>query len=99
MGAIRPLGDRTEHYWLVQRMARVLGCDTAKAREDGRLDAEEWSAMVTRCRGCTVTCACRAWLARAELDQAGAGRSDGDGEPLREAAIEGCENALVFATI
>ena len=83
---MKPMGSLTEHYWLVQRMAKALGCDTAQAMEEGRLDPQEWAGMVTRCRGCQVTCACRDWLARAEREEA-----------PRAEAIGGCENALVFA--
>ena len=67
---MKPMGALTEHYWLVQRMAKAVGCDTAQAMEEGRLDPQEWAEMVTRCRGCEVTCACRDWLARAELEEA-----------------------------
>lgn len=83
-----PKGDPKLHYWLVQRMAKSLGCDMAGAMDDGRLTSESWAAMVDRCRGCQSTCACRRWLADAELEEA-----------PRAAAMPGCENALVFARI
>lgn len=85
---MKPMGDQREHYWLVQRMAKALGCDTVEAMANGTLESSEWSDMVTRCRGCEVKCACKLWLNRAELDAA-----------PRAEAIEGCENALVFAAI
>lgn len=85
---MKPMGNQRDHYWLVQRMAKALGCDTVQAMEDGTLNASDWSDMVTRCRGCQATCACKLWLSRAELDTA-----------PRAEAMDGCENALVFAAI
>ena len=62
----RPLGDETEHYWLVKRMARATGTDVIAAAGTGRLDQEAWAAMIERCRGCTWTDECRRWLDRPE---------------------------------
>lgn len=85
---MKPLRDTTEHYWLVQRMAKALDRDLPAAMSEGRLESGDWAAMVERCRGCEVTCACRDWLDRAEIE----------GE-ARAKAIRGCENALVFDRI
>ncbi|QPM92102.1 DUF6455 family protein [Pseudooceanicola algae] len=82
---MKPLGDPNEHYWRVQRMAKAVGSDLAAAQTEGRLSDQDWADMVTRCRGCSVTCACSDWLDRAEMD----GRT-------RDSAIPGCENKLVF---
>lgn len=83
-----PKGDPKVHYWHVQRMAKSLGCDMAQVMSEGRLSSEDWMAMVERCRDCQSTCACRRWLRAAELEDA-----------PREAAMPGCENALVFAHV
>ena len=54
----RPLGDATEHYWRVQRMARATGLDLVEAQQDGALDPRHWAGMVRRCRGCAWAEAC-----------------------------------------
>ena len=59
---MQPLGNPIKHFWLVQDMARAAGVDLAAARRDGRLSVEDWSAMVTRCRGCQWTGGCQHWL-------------------------------------
>ena len=58
------LGNRHRHYWLLQRMARQTGVDLAAASAAGRLNAQEWAAMVTACRGCDWSRGCEAWLRR-----------------------------------
>ncbi|EPX79808.1 DUF6455 family protein [Salipiger mucosus] len=82
---ITPLGDRTEHYWLVQRMARANGTDLVAAMEAGVLDQEAWAGMVERCRGCAWADGCHRWL-------------DRPGDALRDTP-EGCENRARFATL
>lgn len=62
------LGDQTEHFWLIQRMAKTSGVDLAAAMQAGKLDHKGWSGMVTRCRGCAWAEGCHAWLDK--VDQA-----------------------------
>jgi hypothetical protein len=63
----KALGDETEHFWLVQRMAKSVGVDLVKASDLGELSQEDWAAMVTQCRGCAWTAGCHRWLdSRAE---------------------------------
>lgn len=81
-----PLGHVEEHFWLVQRMAKVTKTDLAAAMAEGRLTSSGWSEMVTRCRGCTSACACKDWLAAVELSAEG---------PLAPPAS--CENRAMFA--
>ncbi|MBR9762503.1 MAG: hypothetical protein GYB53_02940 [Rhodobacteraceae bacterium] len=83
-----PKGDQVTHYWLMQRMAKSLGCDMAAAMAEGRLETRDWAAMVDRCRGCEAICACQRWLRAAELD-----------EIPRDRAMPGCRNAMIFATV
>lgn len=66
--AWRPLGDATEHYWLVQRMAKTCGVDPAAAAERGDLSAERWADMVNRCRSCDWVGGCQRWLDRQDSD-------------------------------
>jgi hypothetical protein len=65
--AWRPLGRPGVHYWLVQRMAKTCGVDTAQAAQSGALDPETWVEMVTGCRSCTWVDGCDRWL-KAHVD-------------------------------
>lgn len=56
------LGSEVDHYWLVQRMAKTADVDLSAAYAAGELTQEDWSAMVTRCRGCAWTEGCKDWL-------------------------------------
>lgn len=67
---MRPLGDLNTHYWLVLGMAKASGADLAAAREDGRLSAEGWSALVNRCRECRWAERCQEWLPAQEAGRA-----------------------------
>jgi hypothetical protein len=48
--------------WLIQRMAKVAGVDLAAAMETGTLSSEDWSKLVSRCRGCAWADSCGEWL-------------------------------------
>ena len=63
---MKHLGEPRTHFWLVQGMAKRLGADLTEAFDSGELGAEEWSDMVTRCRGCSEPGACRKWLDETE---------------------------------
>lgn len=78
-----PLGDAGAHYWLVQKMAKTCGVDTAEAVRTGDLDQEQWAALVQRCRTCQWTEGCERWLAR--LDH-----------PEAEVPPEGCVNSSIL---
>lgn len=58
----RPLGDESEHYWLVQRMAKATGVDLVAAAQAGLLTQEDWAGIVTSCRRCQWTEGCGRWL-------------------------------------
>jgi hypothetical protein len=59
----KQLGDETEHYWLVQRMAKTSHVDLVEAFDTGQLSSEDWAEMVSRCRGCAWANGCKEWLA------------------------------------
>ncbi|KUF10214.1 DUF6455 family protein [Pseudoponticoccus marisrubri] len=65
------LGPETDHYWLVQRMAKATGVDLVRAWDAGMLSSEDWAGVVTRCRGCTWTEGCGRWLDAAEGEPRG----------------------------
>ena len=67
--AWRPLGDMTDHYWLVQRMAKACGVDTAAAVERGDLESNGWTEIVNACRSCQWVDGCQRWLDQQEPGQ------------------------------
>lgn len=78
----QPLGDEYEHYWLVQQMARATDVDLAAAFDAGQITSEDWSEVLTRCRGCAWVGGCKAWL------QAG--------DDTARSAPQACRNADTF---
>ena len=64
----RPLGNTGVHYWLVHRMAKRCGVNTAKAVTDGAIDQQDWVGMVQTCRGCQWTNGCKRWLEHLDDD-------------------------------
>ncbi len=80
-----PLGDITHHLWLVRRMARATGADLVAAVHEGQLAADDWSQMITNCRGCACAEQCGAKLA--DLERSDDGRAQA---PLY------CENRVTF---
>jgi hypothetical protein len=64
------LGDPVTHFWRVQDMVRATGVDLAAARRKGQLSTGDWSAMVTRCRGCRWSGRCARWLATMDMGEA-----------------------------
>ena len=62
----RPLGDDITHYWLALSMAKAAGADVISAFAEGRLNQEDWAALVHRCQGCQWTEGCTCWLAQAD---------------------------------
>jgi hypothetical protein len=63
---MKTLGEPRTHFWLVQGMAHRLGADLPDAFASGALGTDEWSEMITRCRGCSQPGACREWLDKTE---------------------------------
>ncbi|OSQ44946.1 DUF6455 family protein [Marivita geojedonensis] len=64
----RPLGDTGVHFWLVQRMAKTCGVNTAQAAREGDIVEQEWVDMVQRCRSCQWVNGCERWLDRTDID-------------------------------
>ena len=57
------LGDTELHFWLTRSVARVMGVNLSEAMADNRLTAQDYSALVTACRGCALVENCTLWLA------------------------------------
>lgn len=71
---MKRLGDRTQHYWLAQRMAKTTGTDLVGAYDAGDLSQDQWAEIIEACRGCDWTEGCERWLAKTEsADDAPAG--------------------------
>ncbi len=85
MGKVQPLGDPVTHFWLTRSMARVLGVSLSEAMLDKALSAEDYAAMVTRCRMCPNIAQCQAFLGQ----KAGAAK----------AAPDFCCHAELFETL
>lgn len=66
----RPLGKTGVHYWLVQRMAKTCGVDTAQAMSDGDLQEATWVDMVQHCRTCQWVDGCQRWLDQQDTESA-----------------------------
>lgn len=56
------LGPATDHYWLVQRMAKATGVDIVHASNAGLMNQDEWAEVVTTCRACVWAEGCARWL-------------------------------------
>ena len=63
---MKPLGDRTEHYWLAQRMAQLTQTDLVAAMAQAELSQEDWAEMVEGCRGCDWETGCGRYLSAHE---------------------------------
>ncbi|MFZ7091799.1 DUF6455 family protein [Primorskyibacter sp. 2E233] len=81
----RPLGPERRHYWMAQRMAKATGVDLVEAMEEHALTQEDWSRIVTRCRGCEWVQGCKHWLAQG-------------GDTIRDLP-EGCANRARYAAL
>lgn len=81
------LGKIHYHLNLVRRMGRATGVDLSAALHQGAIDEEEWSQMVTNCRGCACAGTCEAWLSKQALS--------GDISD----APQYCENAATFGRL
>jgi hypothetical protein len=68
MGAIFPLGDPARHFWLTRSVARSMGLNFSEAMSEGRISANGYADLVTRCRKCPCVGQCEAWLAQAGIN-------------------------------
>ena len=58
-----PLGDPATHFWLTRSAARAMGVNLSEAMAAGQLTPQDYSEMVTNCRGCDAVEGCQNWLA------------------------------------
>ncbi|WP_170450897.1 DUF6455 family protein [Ruegeria arenilitoris] len=57
------LGDIEKHFWLTRSVARCMEISLSEAIAEGRLTAQGYSEMVTRCRAADCSERCAVWLA------------------------------------
>ena len=81
---MKPLGDVDSHFWRMQRMARATGTDLVSAFKTFDLSSEEYSKMLTQCRGCSDPGRCDRLLT---------------GLPDREDAPDFCANQRILASL
>lgn len=62
MPSLRDLGDPARHFFMTRGVARVMGLNLSDKLARGALTPEDYSAMVTRCRGCALIENCEEWL-------------------------------------
>lgn len=58
-----PLGNPDRHFYMTRGVARVMNISLTEAIAEGRLSADRYAAMITRCRSCALVEACEDWLA------------------------------------
>lgn len=56
------LGDIEKHFWLTRSVARCMGVSLTEAMVEGRLSANDYAEMVTRCRAAECSKNCTIWL-------------------------------------
>ncbi len=59
-------GDPALHFWRTRSVARAMGLNLSDELATGRLTADDYSGLVSSCRGCTELKNCAEWLARPE---------------------------------
>lgn len=66
------LGDVEKHFWLTRSVARCMNLSLTEAMTEGRLSAERYAEMVTKCRAADCSETCAMWLAeqQAKADKA-----------------------------
>ncbi len=60
------IGSEQDHTMLLQTMGKVVEVNFAAVFDTEALDLEEWTGMVTSCRGCEWVSGCRKWLRAAK---------------------------------
>lgn len=61
---MKPMGDTNQYVMKVRAMAKAVGVDLASAADLGGLTQEDWSKMITLCRGCEWDEGCARFLAQ-----------------------------------
>ena len=57
------LGAIDRHFWLNRSVARTMGINFSEAMAEGKLDAQGYAELLTRCRAGGCDKECELWLA------------------------------------
>lgn len=57
------LGEIEKHFWLTRSVARCMGVSLSEAMAEGRLAADDYANIITRCRASHCSEKCQLWLA------------------------------------
>ena len=66
------LGDVEKHFWLTRSVARCMNISLTEAMTEGRMSAEQYSQIVTRCRAADCSGQCEVWLSQQQAQAASA---------------------------
>ncbi|WP_377190273.1 DUF6455 family protein [Ruegeria meonggei] len=66
------LGDVEKHFWLTRSVARCMHISLAEAMVEGRLSADKYAELVTRCRASRCSGRCMAWLSELQSEASAA---------------------------
>ncbi len=69
MGDVIRLKDPARAFWLTRSVARTAGVNLGNALVTGQIGPADYSDMIVRCRRCSLTEACEAWLGRIPKDE------------------------------
>ncbi|WP_420584661.1 DUF6455 family protein [Ruegeria sp.] len=62
------LGDVEKHFWLTRSVARCMNISLTEAMSEGRLSADRYAELVTRCRASKCSEHCVLWLAEQQSE-------------------------------
>lgn len=60
---MQQIGDVERHFWITRSVARVMGVSLSDAMREGKITAQDYAAIVTKCRNCANAQRCQEWLA------------------------------------
>ncbi len=62
------LGDVEKHFWLTRSVARCMNVSLSEAMAEGRLTADQYAELVTRCRASHCSGQCAIWLSEQQAE-------------------------------
>lgn len=62
------LGEVEKHFWLNRSVARCMNISLSEAMTEGRLTADRYAEMVTRCRASDCSGHCAIWLSEQQSE-------------------------------
>jgi len=62
------LGEVEKHFWLTRSVARCMNVSLSEAMAEGRLSADRYAELVTRCRASHCSSQCAIWLSEQQSE-------------------------------